>query len=108
MRTTTKRTAKKASTRKPAVKRTLGAAKKPIDYKLLATLGLKAVALRDVKPEGWFTLSPIEYPKENQVWIKERNGYDRASKTYACQNWGNVNYERFFKGDKIVYQEFIF
>lgn len=107
MKTTTAK--RRTTTRKSAGHHALGAAKrKPIDYKLLASLGLKAVTLREVKPGDWFTLSPIEYPKENQVWIKEVNGYDRASRTFACQNWGNVNYERFFKPDRIVYLGFYF
>ena len=87
-------------------KRSLGATKgeRPIAY--LSTLGLKAVTLRNVKPKEWFTLSPIEYPKENQVWIK--GSYDRASKTFCATNWSNVGRERFIKGDRVVYQGFYF
>ena len=109
MKTATKK--RVTAARKPAKRtaKTLGATKsKPIDYKLVASLGLKAVKLRDVKPKDIFTLTPIEYPKENQVWIKEANGYDRASKTFACYNWSDISRERFFKPDRIVYQEFYF
>lgn len=92
---------------KASTKRTLGATKsKPIDRAQLAKLGLKAVTLREVKPKDLFTLSPIEYPKENQVWIK--GSYDRASKTFCVTNWGNVGRERFLKGDRVVYQGFYF
>ncbi len=92
---------------KTSTKRTLGAAKsKPIDHAYLATFGLKAVTLREVKPKEWFTLSPNAYPKENQVWIK--GSYDRASKTFCVTNWGNVGRERFLKGDRVVYQGFYF
>ena len=93
---------------KASTKRTLGATKsKPIDRAQLAKkLGLEAVTLREVNPKDLFTLSPIEYPKENQVWIK--GSYDRASKTFCVTNWSNIGRERFLKGDRVVFQDFFF
>lgn len=62
--------------------------------------------VRDLKKEEWFTLKPIEEPKDSQVWI--RREYDRISKTYGANNYEDYNKERFFKGDKKVYVDFIF
>lgn len=62
--------------------------------------------VRDLKKNEWFTLKPIEEPKESQVWI--RGEYDRISKTYGANNYGDYNKERFFKGNKEVYVDFTF
>lgn len=99
----TTRTATKRITRKP-IKR----ATPKIDKALLNKLGLWATTLRELKPGSYFTLSPIEYPKESQVWVKEHAGYDRASKTFACYGAANIAKERFFKPDRIVYCGFYF
>lgn len=62
--------------------------------------------VRDLKKNEWFTLKPIEEPKDNQVWI--RGEYDRISKTYGASNFDDINKERFFKGNKEVYVDFTF
>ena len=62
--------------------------------------------VRELKKGQWFTLKPIEEPKDNQVWV--RGDYDRVSKTYGANNFDDMNRERFFKGDKEVYVDFIF
>ena len=99
MRTTTKRTAKKASTRKPA-------AKKPVVKPFKTEQGVKAVFLKDVKNDEYFTLNPYDYPNENQVWKK--CGYDRSEKKYYCYNFADGSKERWWRGDKIVYVNFYF
>lgn len=62
--------------------------------------------VRELKKGEWFTLKPIEVPKDNQVWV--RGDYDRVSKTYRVSNFDDVNRERSFKSDKVVYVDFIF
>lgn len=67
---------------------------------------MKAIELRKVKEGEMFTIKELPEPKENQVWI--RNHYDRESKTYSASNYADVNRERFFKPNRIVYIDFIF
>lgn len=68
---------------------------------------MKKVLLKDIKRGEYFTLKPLEYPKETQVYIKEE--YDRSEKKYCCAKWWDCLDEgRLFKGDKEVYIDFIF
>lgn len=67
---------------------------------------MEAIELRKVKEGQLFTIKELPEPKENQVWI--RNHYDRGSKTYSATNYADINRERFFKADRIVYTDFIF
>lgn len=62
--------------------------------------------LSTLKKGDFFTLKPIDEPNEMQVYIK--GDYDRASKTFCCAKFGDVNYERNFKGTKDVFVEFVF
>ena len=62
--------------------------------------------LKELKKGEWFTLKPIEYPKESQVYV--RGDYERSEKKYSCIKWSDANSERFLKGSTIVYTEFIF
>lgn len=58
---------------------------------------IKDLALGDL-----FTLKHLEEPKDCQIWIRKH--YDRSSKTYCAINWDDISRERFFKGDKEVYE----
>lgn len=62
--------------------------------------------LKELKKGEWFTLKPIDEPKESQVYIKGE--YDRADKKYECGKWNDVYNTRWLKGDKTVYVDFIF
>ena len=62
--------------------------------------------LKDLRKGEWFTLKDIQYPSENQVYIKGE--YDRTEKKYCCHKWGDINSDRLIKGDKEVYTDFIF
>lgn len=62
--------------------------------------------IKDLKKGDFFTLKPIEYPKENQVWIK--GDFERIGRKYSCINYTDMNYERFFSGDKEVFLDFEF
>ena len=67
---------------------------------------LTVTTLNKIKRGAWFTLKPIEEPTENQVLI--RGDYDRATKTFSCYYFGDVNRERFIKASRKVYTDFIF
>ena len=62
--------------------------------------------IKSLKKGEWFTKKDIENPTENQVWI--RGDYDRTSKRYECQSYGDINRICYIKGDKEVYTEFTF
>ena len=66
----------------------------------------QAKKLKDLKVGDWFTLKPYDFPRESQVYI--RGEYDRASKKYGCGKWDDIGASREYKGDKIVYVDFIF
>lgn len=62
--------------------------------------------IKDLKKGDFFTLKEIEYPNEKQVYV--RGEYIREEKRYSCYKFSDVNYERLFKGEKLVYIDFIF
>lgn len=64
------------------------------------------VPLKSLKKGDWFTIKPIGYPDDNQVYIKDE--YDRSSKKYCCGRRDDISYWREFKGDKLVYTNFIY
>lgn len=65
-----------------------------------------ALTLKNLKKGEFFTLKPIEYPNENQVYI--RGDYDRSSKSYSCHKYGDVCAERMIAGSRKVFTEFVF
>lgn len=67
---------------------------------------MKKVLLKDIKKGEFFTLKPIEYPTEQQVYI--RDSYDRTEKKYECYKFNDVNAWRYLRGNKEVYTDFIF
>lgn len=62
--------------------------------------------LKDLKKGEWFCIKPYEFPKESQVYIRE--DYDRDLKKYMCGKFDDISAYRYFKGEKIVYVDFIF
>lgn len=62
--------------------------------------------LKDLKKGEYFTLKPIAFPSENQVYVRDE--YDRSEKKYWVYKWANVNAGRFMKGEKEVFTEFTF
>ena len=62
--------------------------------------------IKDLKKGEYFTLKPIEFPKENMVLI--RGEYERSSKKYSVTKFDDINHESFMKGDKMVYVDLIF
>ena len=62
--------------------------------------------LKELKKGEWFTLKPIEYPKESQVYV--RGDYERTEKKYSVTKWSDICAERLLKGTTTVYTDFIF
>lgn len=62
--------------------------------------------LKDLKKGEFFTLKPIDEPKETQVYI--RDDYDKSEKKYFCQKWCDISVGRLLKGETKVYTEFTF
>ena len=64
------------------------------------------MTVKQLKRGDFFTLKPIETPKESQVYV--RGDYDRSSKKYICYKFSDVCSTREIKGDKEVYTDFTF
>lgn len=64
------------------------------------------VPLKSLKRGTWFTVKPIEYPSDKQVYIKDE--YDRELKKFMCGRCDDISYSTYFKGDKLVYTEFTY
>lgn len=62
------------------------------------------VALRSLKKGAWFTLKPIAYPTDSQVYVKD--DFDRESRKFLCGRRDDISYSRLISGDKIVYTNF--
>lgn len=62
--------------------------------------------LKDLKKGEYFTLKPIEEPKENQVYI--RGEYDRTEKKFECGKFSDISYTRYIDGNREVYTNFTF
>lgn len=64
------------------------------------------VKIKDLKKGDFFTLKPIEYPKESQVWVMDF--YDRHDREYCASKFSDISVGKGFKGDKEVYTGFTF
>ncbi len=62
--------------------------------------------LKNLESGQLFTLKPISYPSDNQVYV--RDYYDRSSKKYFCFKYSDISSGRLLKGDTKVYVDFIF
>lgn len=67
---------------------------------------MKEVQLKDLKKGEFFTLNPIEEPKERQVWIRDE--YDRSERKYVCYKFEDIFHLHSWKGDKKVFTDFYF
>ena len=64
------------------------------------------MTIKELKKGDYFTLKNYAYPSESQVYV--RGEYCKSMKAYSCYKFNDVNHERFIKGTKEVYTEFIF
>lgn len=62
--------------------------------------------IKELNKGDFFTLKRIDFPSENQVYIKGE--YDRHARAYSATKFSDVNCEKFFKGEKEVFIGFIF
>ena len=62
--------------------------------------------IKDLKAGDFFTLRPIEEPKESQVWI--RGGYDRGMRLFECTRFDDISEVRYMEGHRDVYIDFTF
>ena len=62
--------------------------------------------MKELKRREWFTLKPIEHPKESQVYI--RSDYDRSERKYWAQKWNDISDGKYVLGDREVYTDFEF
>ena len=62
--------------------------------------------VKDLKIGEYFTIKPIEEPKESQVYI--RGEYGRSAKKYCCGKFSDISASRLFDGNKEVYTDFTF
>ena len=67
---------------------------------------MKAVKLKELKLNEFFTRKPIENPNINQVYL--RSTYVRENKKYSCIKYSDMNSEIMLKGETIVYIDFTF
>lgn len=59
---------------------------------------MKQVLLKQIKQGEYFSLKDNE---NAPLWV--RNHYDRASKTYSCSKYDDVNSESFMKPNRKVF-----
>lgn len=45
---------------------------------------MEKTTIKQLNRDQFFTLNPVEEPKESQVWV--RGDYDRSTKKYECSN----------------------
>lgn len=64
------------------------------------------MTVKELKKGEYFTLKPIEYPTDRQVYI--RDDYDRSEKKYMCLRCDDISYSRLLKPSTIVYTDFIY
>jgi hypothetical protein len=64
------------------------------------------VTIKELKKGKYFTLRPIEAPKENQVWV--RGDYDRSARTYEIICFADVCRTRMLPGSAKVFTDFMF
>lgn len=62
--------------------------------------------LKELKKGDFFTLKPIEEPKDSQVYI--RGEYDRSERKFDCGKFSDISASRYLSGDREVYTEFTF
>lgn len=67
---------------------------------------MASVKVKDLKKGTWFTLKPVEYPKDSQVFIKEE--YDLSEKKYWASKFSDISDGRYISGNKEVYVDFVF
>lgn len=64
------------------------------------------MTVKELKKGEYFTLKPMENPKESQVFV--RGDYDRSAKKYEAFRFSDVCDTRLLKPTTEVYTDFTF
>lgn len=64
------------------------------------------MTIKELKQGDYFTKKAIEYPTENQVWV--RGEYCREAKKYFVYRFSDVNDSTLMSGTKEVFVDFVF
>jgi len=67
---------------------------------------MQSIKMKDLKKGEFFTLKPVEQPKESQVFIK--SDYDRSERKYWATKWTDIGDGKYVSGDRVVYIDFEF
>ena len=67
---------------------------------------MTAIKMKELKKGEFFTLKPVEQPKESQVYIK--SDYDRSEKAYWATKWSDIGDGKYVSGNRVVYIDFEF
>lgn len=67
---------------------------------------MAGIKVKDLKKGEWFTLKPIEQPRESQVFIK--SDYDREERKYWATKWSDISDGKYLDGNRVVYTDFEF
>lgn len=64
------------------------------------------MTIKELKKGDYFTLKPVENPKESQVYV--RGEYDRSERKYEANKFSDFCSSRLLKPTTQVYTDFIF
>ena len=64
------------------------------------------MTVRELKQGEYFTKKQLDFPNENQVWI--RGSYDKSLKKFECYRFSDVCDTCYLSGEKSVFTEFTF
>lgn len=67
---------------------------------------MQSIKMKDLKKGEFFTLKPVEQPRESQVYIK--SDYDRSERKYWATKWTDIGDGKYVSGEKEVYIDFEF
>jgi len=67
---------------------------------------MTSIKLKELKKGEFFTLKPVEEPKESQVFIK--SDYDRSERKYWATKWTDIGDGKYVSGEREVYIDFCF
>lgn len=64
------------------------------------------MTVKELKSGEYFTLKPIEYPNESQVYI--RGEYDKSMRKFECGKFSDISESRYLCGDREIFVDFVF
>ena len=64
------------------------------------------MTVKELKRGEYFTLKPIAYPKDSQVYI--RGEYDKSMQKFECGKFSDISESRYLRGDLEIFVDFVF